>query len=81
MIVFPETEVDSVTHLLLIFLLKISGGTIVAALDLLKERGIDNKQIKVVNNLEEWFLFQLNLYFGSSLECLRCVKDSSLSDM
>ena len=73
--------VDSVTRLLLIFLLKISGGTIVAALDFLKERGIDNKQIKVVNNLEESFLFQSNLYFGSSLECLCCVKDFSLLDM
>lgn len=34
----------------------ISGGTIVAALDLLKDRGISNKQIKVVLELAEILL-------------------------
>lgn len=37
------------------FLLKIPGGTIVLALNLLKERGIDDKHMRVVNNLGEFF--------------------------
>lgn len=34
----------------------ISGGTIVAAIDLLKDRGVENKQIKVVNHIIDTIL-------------------------
>lgn len=49
------------------FVLKILGGTIVAALNLIKERGVDNKQIKVVNNLEESFLVSVEFTFTKFL--------------
>lgn len=40
----------------------ISGGTIVAAIDLLKDRGVENKQIKVVNYIIDTILWSLTFF-------------------
>lgn len=40
----------------------ISGGTIVAAIDLLKDRGVENKQIKVVNYIIDTIVWSLTFF-------------------
>lgn len=49
---------------------QISGGTVVAALDLLKERGIGNKQIKVVWELADLLFFLLSCFYSNSCICI-----------